>query len=258
MLIALWNAFLRERGLRGWLVLCMAAVFPGAVYQHAIFPISITLLGLVLTAAFVARGRWGLAGLSGAAVALAYVTGVLVSIPGGLTALLRTRKLRPALLVAGLTTAGFLLVLLLHQLLLGHWDAFYWVHRKGFPAMARPLDAFLSVTGPAFHPVGHRHRMIAAQAITVAALVLLGVGVAWAGRKRADAVRTWAVLASLVYWTFPLVVGKGVSLYRSDALVLPVVLLLLELPSWLLAALVIWLTVLAEQMAELFFKSYLI
>jgi len=258
MLVVLWSAFLRSRGLRGWLVLGMAAVFPGAVYQHAIFPISLALLGLVLAAAFTARGRWVLAGLAGAGVALSYVTGVLVSIPNGVAALLRTRTLRPALLAAGLAASGFLLVLVLHQLLLGHWDAFYWVHRKGFPAMARPVDTFLAVTAPAFHPVNHRHRMIAAQEITVATLVLLGLGVAWAGRRRADAARTWAALAALSFWVFPLVVGRGVSLYRSDALVLPVVLLLVELPPWLLGALVIWLMVLAEQMARLFFTGYLL
>src|SRR5262249_5974887 len=137
MLVVLWNVFLRHRGLRGWLVLAMAAVFPGAVYQHAIFPTSLTLLGLVLAAAFVARGRWALAGIAGAGIALSYVTGVLVSIPNAAAALLRTRTLRPALIAGGLAASGFLLVLTLHQLLLGHWDAFYWVHRKGFPAMAR-------------------------------------------------------------------------------------------------------------------------
>ncbi len=258
MLVALWNAFLRGHGARGWLVLSMAAVFPGAVYQHAIFPISIALLGLVLAGAFSAGGRWALAGVAGGAVALAYVTGVLVSIPNALTALLRTRSFRAALIAGGLAASGFLLVLGLHQLLLGHWDAFYWVHRKGFPAMARPLDTFLAVTNPAFHPVNHRRRMIAAQAITVAALVVLGVGMAWARRRRPDGARTWAVLASLAFWTFPLVVGRGVSLYRSDALVLPVVLLLLELPPWVLGALLVWLAILAEQMARLFFTSYLL
>jgi hypothetical protein len=175
MLVALWTTFLRDRGLRGWLVLGLAAVFPGAVYQHAIFPISLALLGLVLAAALSERERWALAGLAGAGVTLSYVTGILVAIPNALTALLRTRTLRPALLAGGLTSCGLLLVLGLHQTLLGHWDAFYWVHRKGFPAMARPVETFLAVIAPAFQPVNHRHRMIAAQAITVATLVLLGL-----------------------------------------------------------------------------------
>ncbi|HET9158511.1 MAG TPA: hypothetical protein VFN91_17680 [Myxococcaceae bacterium] len=257
-LVVLWNSFLRSRGLRGWLVLTLAAVFPGAVYQHAIFPTSLALLGLVLAAVGVARARWALAGIAGAGVALSYVTGVLVALPSGVAALLRTRALRPALLAGGIAACGFLGVLALHQLVLGHWDAFYWVHRKGFPARARPLGAFLAVIDPAFHAVNHRHRIIAAQAITVATLVGLGLGMAWARRRRPEVTRAWAVMAALTFWLFPLVVGRGVSLYRSDALVLPVVLLLIELPWPLLAALVIWLVILAEQMARLFFLGYLL
>ena len=225
MLVVLWNAFLRGLGHRGWLVLVMAAVFPGAVYQHAIFPISLALLGLVLAAVATREERWALAGLAGAGVALSYVTGILVAIPGGVTALLRTRTLRPALLAGGLVACGFAVVPVLHQVLLGHWDAFYWVHRKGFPAMAHPMETFLAVVTPAFEPVNHRHRTIAAQAITVATLVLMGLVAAWAGRRRADPVRTWAAVAALVFWAFPLFVGRGVSLYRSDALVLPILLL---------------------------------
>jgi len=81
---------------------------------------------------------------------------------------------------------------------------------------------------------------------------------AWVGRRSADPARTWAAVAALLFWAFPLVVGKGVSLYRSDALVLPVLLLLVELPPWVLGGLLIWLAVLAEQMARMFFTGYLL
>jgi hypothetical protein len=258
MLGALWNGFLRRRGVGGWLVLGLAAAFPGAVYQHAVFPTSLALLCLVLTAILVARQRWALAGVAGAGVSLSYVTGVLVSLPNGVTALLRMRALRPALFAGGLAACGFLAVLLLHELLLGHWDAFYWVHRKGFLAMGRPLEQFVDIISPAFERVDHRARMTAAQALTVAAMVALGLGAAWVRRRQPDPIRAWAALSAAVFWIFPLVVGRGVNLYRSDALVLPVVLLLRELPPWLLGPLLIWLVILAEQMARLFFTGYLI
>ena len=259
MLTALWNCFLRGRSLRGWVVLAMAAVFPGAVYQHAVFPTSLALLCLVLAAFFIVRQRWALAGAAGAGVALSYVTGVLVSIPNGVAALLRTRALRPALLAGGLAACGFFAVLVLHQLLLGHWDAFYWVHKKGFPAMARPLDAFLGVVLPAFDPHSDpRARTAAAQALTVCGLVLLGLGIAVATRRRPNPLRAWAVLATLLFWLFPLLIGRGVSLYRSDALVLPVLFLLMDLPVWALTPILVWLAILAEAMGRLFFTGYLV
>jgi hypothetical protein len=77
-------------------------------------------------------------------------------------------------------------------------------------------------------------------------------------RRHPDRVRLWAVLTTLVFWITPLVVGRGVSLYRSDALAFPVLLLLVELPAWLLAPLLVWLGVLAYWMAQLFFTGYLV
>ena len=259
MLVALWNGFLRRRGMRGWLVLGMAAVFPGAVYQQAIFPTSLALLCLVLAGFFIVRERWVLAGLFGAGVALSYVTGVLVAAPNAVAAFLRTRGLRPAVVAGGLAVCGLLLVLVLHQVLLGHWDAFYWVHRKGFSAMARPVDAFLGVVGPAFDAGSDpRARTVGAQTLTVAGLVLLGIGTAVVTRRRPSPIRSWAAISAGVFWFFPLVVGRGVSVYRSEALVLPVLLLLIELPPWVLAPLLIWLVVLAEAMGRLFFTGYLV
>ena len=152
-----------------------------------------------------------------------------------------------------------LLVLVVHQILLGHWDAFYWVHKKGFPAMARPLEAFLGVVRPAFDPgPDPRARTVGAQTLTVAGLVLLGLGTAVVTLRRPGPVRCWAALAALVFSIFPLLVGPGVSLYRSDALVLPVVLLLVDLPVSVLAPLLVWLAVLAEAMGRLFFTGYLV
>jgi hypothetical protein len=53
-------------------------------------------------------------------------------------------------------------------------------------------------------------------------------------RTGEDPVRLWAAMTALLFWAFPLFAGRGVSLYRADALVLPVLLLLVELPVWVL------------------------
>ncbi len=103
-----------------------------------------------------------------------------------------------------------------------------------------------------------RARTVGAQTLTVAALVLLGLGTAVANRRRPSPVRTWAALATLVFWSFPLVVGRGVSLYRSEALVLPVLLLLIDLPPgcwrpcW--SGWPCW----PQAMGRLFFTGYLV
>jgi len=237
----------------------MAAVFPGAICQHAIFPTSLALFCMVVAGASVAAGRWGGAGGFGALVALSYVTGVLLAPVQAAAAWLRTRALRPALLAGGPPLAGLLAVLAFHQAVLGRWDAFYWVHAKGFRGPGKPVEAFLALVGPAFDASADiRARTVGAQTLTVAALVVLGLVMAWRHRRRPDPVRAWAVLATLAFWSFPLAVGRGISLYRSEALVLPVLLLLVDLPPWTLAALLAWLAVLAQAMGRLFFTGYLV
>ena len=259
LLIALWTLFFSGAGRTGWLLLAMGAVFPGAIYQHAIFPTSLALLCMVVGGAMLARERWAASGALGAGVALSYVTGVLLAPVQALAAWLRSRSLRPALLAGGLPALGFLSVLVFHQIVLGRWDAFYWVHRKGFVGIAQPVDAYLAIVNPVFHAGSDiRARTIGAQTLTVTALVLLGLALAWRARRRPDPVRAWAVLATLAFWSFPLVVGRGVSLYRSEALVLPVLFLLVDLPPWALAVLLAWLAVLAQAMGRLFFTGYLV
>ena len=151
MLVVLWNAFLRGLGHRGWLVLVMAAVFPGAVYGHAIFPISLALLGLVLAAVATREERWALAGLAGAGVALVLSPASWSAIPGrGDGAAPGRGRSGRRCSREGWSPCGFAVVPVLHQVLLGHWESFYWVHRKGFPAMAHPMETFLAVVTPAF------------------------------------------------------------------------------------------------------------
>jgi hypothetical protein len=257
MLVVLWNGLLRERRLKGFIVLAIAGVFPGAVYAHAIFPTSLALLCIVLAGTGLARGRWVLMGLSGAGLAMTYVTGVLLAVPNTVAAWWRTRALRPAVVAGGLSAAGFVAVLLAQQLVLGHWDAWYRTYQKGLPAVARPLEAFRAVVQPLLTDDVPR-RVIAIQAVTVLGLLVLGLVTAAVTRHRRNPVRTWAALSALLFWAFPLFAGRGVSLYRADALVLPIILLLVELPVWLLLPLLLWLARVAEAMGELFFRGYLV
>jgi len=259
MLVVLWNGLLRKRGLRGLVVLAMAAVFPGAVYAHAIFPTSLALLFIVLAGTALARRRWALVGLWGAFLSMTYVTGVLLAVPNTVATWLKTRAVRPTVVAGALSVAGFLAVLLAQQLILGHWDGWYRTYQKGLPAVARPLEALMTILQPAFadNP-DRRPRTLALQELTVLGLLVLGLGTALVTRHRGNSVRAWAAMAAVLFWAFPLLVGRGVSVYRADALVLPVLLLLVDLPVWMLVSVLVWLLTLAEAMAELFFTGYLV
>lgn len=257
MLIVLWNGLLRQRGRKGLVLLAIAGVFPGAVYAHAIFPTGLALLCMMVSAVAIARRRWALAGVSGGFLAMTYVTGVLLALPNTVAAWWRSRALRPALLAGGLAAMGFGVVLLAQQLVLGHWDAWYRTYQKGLPGLAHPLTAFWDVVKLVVTQDIPR-RIIATQALTTLGLLIVGLVTAVVTRSRWNPLRIWAALTALLFWAFPLVAGRGVSLYRADALMLPLVLLLAELPVWVLLVLLVWLVHVAETMGELFFSGYLV
>jgi hypothetical protein len=257
MLVVLWNGLLRERRQKGFVLLAIAGVFPGAVYAHAIFPTSLAQLCMVAAGVALARGRWTLVGLSGAFLSTSYVTGVLLAPPNTVATWLRSRALRPALIAGGLSVAGFVAVLLAQQLILGHWDAWIRTYQKGLPGVAEPLAALRNVVEPVLTQDLPR-RTIAIQALTVLGLLVLGLVTAAVKRTWRDPVHAWAAMTALLFWAFPLFAGRGVSLYRADALVLPVILLLAELPIWVLLPLVVWLATVAFSMSQLFFNGYLV
>lgn len=257
MLVLLWNGLLREWGLKGFVLLAMAGVFPGAVYAHAIFPTGVAQLCMVAAGVALARRRWVLVGLGGGFLSMSYVTGVLLSGPNAIGAWLRSRSLRPVLVAGGLSVAGFAAVLLAQQVLLGHWDAWIRTYQKGLPGLGHPFAGYWDVIDKVV-TADIQRRTIGIQALTVMGLIVLGLATSAVTRSWRNPVRAWAAMTALLYWGFPLYAGRGLSLYRADALVLPVLLLLVELPIWVLVPLLAWLTAIAFSMGQLFFNGYLV
>ena len=257
MLVLLWNALLRGRGLKGFVLLAMAGVFPGAVYAHAIFPTGLAQLCMIGAGVALVRRRWALEGLAGGFLSMTYVTGVLLSVPNTIAAWLRSRSVRPALVAGGLSVLGFAAVLLAQQVLLGHWDAWIHTYHKGLPGLGHPLAGYWDVIDKVV-TADIQRRTIALQALTVVGLLVLGLVTSAVTRSWRDPLRAWAGMTALLYWAFPLIAGRGLSLYRADALVLPVLLLLVDLPFWLLVPLLAWLVAVALSMGQLFFNGYLV
>ena len=76
-LVVLWNFFLEaEVSIAALLTLLLAAFFPGHVYYHAVFPISVCSFFLVSGLAAYTKRQFALAGLAGACAAFTYSSGV--------------------------------------------------------------------------------------------------------------------------------------------------------------------------------------
>jgi hypothetical protein len=265
LLVVLWNTFLRAEICRdNVLALILAAFFPGSVYFHAIFPISMTALAVLLCAGFLRGERWPAAGLCGAAASFTYPNGLLLAPLSGVWAWYRSRgesaRVRAGRLLSttAVAASGLAAVLFLHGRALGAWDAFFKVQGKyGHDRLRNPGSALLRALSPLFD--GDPDRLVPALQTLLVALIVLAIGVAMlVRRKDVESFDVWVFALGLSFWGFPFAIGRTESLYRSEALLVPVVLLTRFLPWTVQAALVGLFVALDLHLAALFFESVLV
>jgi hypothetical protein len=264
-LALLWNGFLgQRRDLRPVLALGLAAFFFGAVYQRAVFPISMEIFFLLAVIWLAVRGRWLAAGLAGAAAAFTYTSGFLVVPAVAAWALLdrRARPLRSAVagtaVIGGLTALGLAAVLVIQYLGTGVWGAFFKVQAKyHYHGLHLPTVKFLWVVGELVrHPLSVGLAS-AAETLLVAVFCLALVAVAIARRRKLDSADRLILSYTLFFWLFPLSLGAGLNLYRSEALLLPSVVLARWLPAWAQALFLTLMVPLAYAMSLLFYWKVL-
>jgi len=258
-LALLWNGFLASRGRDGVLPLMIAAFFPGQVYQHGAFPLAQFTFFALLSLFLAGRERWCGAGLAGAAAALTYSTGWLLA-PVLFTARLLSepgaRRRREAACAAALVLAGFAVVLALQWWKVGVWNAFFVVQGTYGHGLGNPLRAFWGAAGEAFTPpwrgVGEGPAL---QTLFVAAWIVATLALAARRRERSDLlVATYA----LAFWLFPLCVGGTLSLYRSEATLLPTTLLARNMPRPVASLALAAAVVVAWSMGVLYFRLLLV
>lgn len=254
-----WIGFLGgRRSGRSVLPLILVAFFPGQIYHHAIFPVSMFTFFALLCMLCLARERWVAAGLAGSAAAFSYSTGFLLSPVVGLWVLLAhpgipwRQRLYRATATAGLVVLGFAAVLLVHHVAVGAWDAFFKVQAKYGHGIHDPLDTFLRALRPLLQGPGG---FPAFQTLLVA-VTMVGLIVAGAGRR--SQLDLLIFLFALTFWLFPLVMGSAVSLYRSEALLMPTALLLRHLPLRAQVVLASTFLLVAYPMAMLFYRALLV
>jgi len=267
-LTLLWRAFLAGRATdEALMVLALAAFFPGAVWQHAVFPVSMFVFFALAALAFARSDRFLTAGACAAVAAFTYSTGFLLAPVGGLWALMRRgpsrrRRLFDALALGLPCALGFGAVLWVQEASTGAWDAFFRVQAKYGHGLHTPWATVVDAAERAGRqPYDVRHAFSMLQMLSVGAGIVLILGAATARVVRGrsdDPRRDLAMIAyTLAYWLFPLVMGQGVSLYRADALLLPAVVLTIALPGTVRGLLLSLSVALTFHTGHLFFENLL-
>jgi hypothetical protein len=264
-LALLWNLLLDGRvSVVNCVTLGLAAFFPGQVYHHAVFPISMFTACALLYLHALMRGRWTAAAIAAAVAAFTYPSGVLLAAHAVLFALLNRRDGRPrarlsgAAFVAGLAVAGFAAVLLVHQISVSAWDAFFRIQSTYGHGLNNP---FTTLWTRIARLQGHEppsEMYPGAQALLVVIWLTGAVVCGVARRRRGSSLDLGLVLFAGLFWLFPLSLGGGLSLYRSEALLLPSVALARHLPRSLSLIFLLAFIVMAWLMALLFFRSQLV
>jgi hypothetical protein len=265
----------RADPVRRFPALLLGAVFPGMVYAHAVFPVSLTTFTTAACLLGWDRRRWLLSGLAGAGAALSYISGLLLApvlaaaavTEQITTAMARPRRPQPPVLrgpaiAAGGVLAGFAAFMLLQWVQLGILGAYFKSTRKFGVGIHNPVPVWFDKVSPAFTSLFGDATLApgavakAWQTLLVAVIVVAAIGATLAAGRltRLD----WVlVFFTLAFWVFPHLAGESASHFRSEALLVPCVVLVRHLPvavQWLFAAaaaaLVFW-------MAPLFWSGVL-
>ena len=243
----------------------LAAVFPGGMYYHALFPISLFTFAALLAIRCLARRHYLGATLAAGCGAFFYSTGFLLCLVVGFGVLVTSgdwpwwRRLLAGLLYGAIAAGGLGAVLLLHQLTLGHWDAFFLTQAKYGHGMHNPLLAVARLWVELERFGGNPDSLVApAQSLLIGLVVL--VALAWLLRRWQQAgALEWIVAGQVaLFWIFPVTMGPAVSLTRAEANLLPMVALLAPLPRAGQLLLLVAFSILRFMGGMAFFRSALV
>lgn len=270
-LVLVWWLLEARATLANLACLALAALFPGSIYEHALFPVSLAVAGSLLFLALLARGRWTAAGIAGAVPAAAYQTGVLLAAVVPVWLLVGRRRLGMdplaalgrAIRTSGLVAVGLLAVMALQQAEVGRWDGLLLVEAHYGTGLHNPAATFVKNAVPRPRPSGAASRSLTSQPapryqfLLATGIVLVAVGATLAARER-NTLDLVVLVYTVMFWVAPLVAGGHLAQYRTHLLLLPSVVPLRRLPAVVPAVLAVMAAAVAWQMAGLFYHYILI
>jgi hypothetical protein len=271
ILLLIWNGFLHARvTVRNVALMVLAGFFPGTVYFLAAFPLSVLVLLMLWQIRLFRQHRWYGGAVVGMLASLTYpVTLVLGPAAAAWVYLadqspFRRQRLTRAGVVGAIITSGTFVVFIAHQIVLGRWDASIEQQRWFGAAVHNPARQFWDVVvarDTYMQVIGVEHgltKILAAQTLLVAVMVLTVVGLAlWkrAGRTIDDVGLTLLIVAM---WLLPLVNNIDTGLYRRESALLPLVVLLVRAPTWMVTGFALAAVPLWALMADRFYHHVLI
>jgi hypothetical protein len=242
------------------LAMTLAVVFPGAIYFHAIFPITMGALGLLLCVLGVKREWWWLAGVGAYVAFSTHLIGAVAPIMLLFSVGFAWRsspwpiRVGKGLAAAALGASAYLILAVPQYRATGRWDA-YWEHQRdaygqgGFTDPLRQVEVFFQTPFSSWYPgeaedtwlVRHATEAHSTQLVInlVLAAMILAVVLWRALHRDLEAWEIAAVLLAAGVFAMPFLAGAETSWYRNHGLVVAAVPVLRKAPFWLLLPIVL-------------------
>ena len=261
LFLVLKSSSTENERLKPTLIVLMAAVFPGVIYHLALFPMSLIVLGSLITLTLCCQGRSFASGLVGGLTAFSYSTGFLLaptlalaSITGNNDTLKEKAK---GLITPALVSLGFIATLIYFQFTVDNWRAFFMVQEKYGHGVHSPITTLIHQLAPIWNGSNQSKFPALQSGLVLVMMVLAGLLVVFS-RQKLNRLDQLILAHCSILWLFPLIMGQGVSLYRAESLLLPLVIPLRHLPNSALIPLVTIAVWLHFKMTQLFFAGILI
>jgi hypothetical protein len=261
-MMLLWAA-MPSRGSRSSLIaIAYAAVAPGIVFCYAVYPLSMLTFCSAAFLLLMGRRRYLLAGVAAALAALSYPLGIVAAAAGAVWLLADRSSSRlgrvhaVAMMVLPTVTAGVIFAVD-QRLETGRWNAYFLVQRKYGHRLQDPLAA----VADALQGLGRGrlllgYHVIESQTLLVTfalACVVIELIVRNRSATRFDAlVALWA----LGTWCMALM-QTNVSIWRGEAALVPLALLVRRLPGPLASAITLAAFVIMIAMTRLYLNNHL-
>jgi hypothetical protein len=261
------------------LALAAGVVFPGGIYFHAIFPVALLALALLVCLVGIRTERWWLAALAGFVAVGSHLVGVTVVGMLVLSPFFAWRssgwsgRFARGLGAAAVSGSALLWVHWLMWRATGRWDAYETINRVSYgqhgvrnpiTEMHRAYDfPFRDLYEPATHTWLVRHSLSAHQTQLWLNVLVLGVVIVAAAygavRDRGLEPVEWAaLLLTGAIALMPFVAGAVNSWYRNHSMAFVALVLVPRLPRWLQVVVVLACAVQYALLASMFFSGILV
>jgi hypothetical protein len=243
------------------LALLVAGFFPGWVYWHAVFPLSMVIFFFLSSLALGARRAYLGAGLCGAAAAFTYPIGVVVVLPLAMLVARDDRlsgrdRVRAFLAGPVLAALGLGAVVAVMQATVGRWDAYLSFQAQYGHGLHDPLAVFAGGLRSAFARPVSLDVLVGLQAVLTAALLVLAAILVLRARSRPIDVAL--LVMGLALWLLVHSAGPNLSVYRPAGGLVCLAPILGRLGVRPLALLALVLASLGYGMSVLFFRNVLV